>query len=231
MRFGVLVDALEHRHQGRLVPVRLRPVALQAAGRDCVAAAREVTQELVVQARCLQHATQFRLRGFVVREHAQHVGIFVAEQEFDRAVLRRLEARGRPEDVAEAHVVGRRHRLQHRPLIGQLLLDRLHPREHLHARIELVALQMGDGRTQLVDHQLHPQLRGLVLDDEKHLVVVRRVRERRLRRQQGRQLQVAAITQAVAQVGGDAGFERALVRGLGHGCLRERMRNDLSCLA
>ena len=33
-----------------------------------------------------------------------------------------------------------------------------------------------DRRAQLVEHQLHPQLGGLVLDDEQHLVVVRRER-------------------------------------------------------
>ncbi len=54
---------------------------------------------------------------------------------------------------------------------------------------------------QLVDHQLHPQLGGLVLDDEQHLVVpwrrARTARERVLRRQQPVEPQVARIGEAV----------------------------------
>ena len=120
------------------------------------------------------------------------------------AVLQRLEARRRAEHVAEFQVVAGRQRLQHRPLLGQLLLDLLDAREDLLARVELVALQVRDRRAQFVDHQLHPQLGRLVLDDEQHFVVVRRVRQRLLRRQQRVQLQVAAVAQAIAQVGGDA---------------------------
>ena len=72
-----------------------------------------------------------------------------------------------------------------------------------------------------MDHQLHPQLGRLVLDDEQHLVVPRRrvraARQRLLRRQQPVEAQVARVGQAVGEVGDDAGFEVA--RGHGRGAV------------
>ena len=50
-----------------------------------------------------------------------------------------------------------------------------------------------DRATDLVNDELHPQLRDLVLDDEQHLVVVRRVRQRLLRPKQGLELQVRRV--------------------------------------
>jgi hypothetical protein len=68
-----------------------------------------------------------------------------------------------------------------------------------------------DRRAQLVDHQLHPQLGDLMLDDEEHLVVPRRLagraRQRLLRVEQPVEAQVAAVGEAIAQIGDDAGFE------------------------
>ena len=63
-------------------------------------------------------------------------------------------------------------------------------------------------RAQLVDQQLDPQLGGLVLDDEQHLVVV--IRERHLRVQQLVQVQVAGVVQA-GEVSFDAVLEPAQV--------------------
>ena len=101
-----------------------------------------------------------------------------------------------PEDVAELHVLRRRQRLQHRPLLGQLPQHLLAARAASSGtRQSSVVAQVRDRGAQLVDHQLHPQLGDLVLDDEQHLVVVRRVRQRLLRRQQPVQLQVAAVGQ------------------------------------
>ena len=51
----------------------------------------------------------------------------------------------------------------------------------------------------------------MMLDDEQHFVVMRRIADRLLRRQQGVQLQVAAIGQAITQVDFDALFEFASV--------------------
>src|SRR5690625_3709633 len=56
----------------------------------------------------------------------------------------------------------------------------------------------------------------MVLDDEQHLIVVLRVGDRPLRVQQQVQAQVAAVGEAVVQVGADARFERAPVAVLGH---------------
>ena len=126
-----------------------------------------------------------------MREHAQHVGVLVAQQEFDRAVLQRLEPRRRPEDFAEFHVFRRRERLQHRPHFRQLPRHLLAAREDLLARVEAILAQVRGGRRQLVDEQLHPQFRDLVLDDEEEFVVVRRARQRLLRAKQALQLQVA----------------------------------------
>src|SRR5690606_31028518 len=132
--------------------------------------------------------------------------------ELDRAVLQRLEAGRRPQDVAELHVFGRRQRLQHRPLRGQLVQHPLAARDHLAELPDPVVAQVVHRRGQLVDQQLQPQLAGLVLDDEQHLVVVRRVRQRLLRGQQPVQPQVAAVAQAAVQVGVDAVLELAFVR-------------------
>ncbi len=51
---------------------------------------------------------------------------------------------------------------------------------------------MGDRCAQLVDHQLHPQLGDLMLHDEQHLVVVRRLAQRLLR-EQPVELEIAAV--------------------------------------
>ena len=77
-------------------------------------------------------------------------------------------------------------------------------------------LDVADGGLQFVDDQLHPQLRGLVLDDEQHLVVVRRVAERVLCIEHT--VQVAVVGDLVLQVGCDLALEIALVAFvLGHG--------------
>jgi hypothetical protein len=117
--------------------------------------------------------------------------------------------------VPEFEVLARRQRLQHRPLLEQLALDLLHARQDLETRVEIVGGQVPDRGRELVDDELHPQLRRLVLDDEQHLVVVHRLRQRVLRREQAREVEVAAVGEAIVQVRVDTGFQRALV-GVGH---------------
>jgi len=151
-------------------------------------------------------------------EHANHVGVLFAGQEFDQAVLQRLEARSRAKQVAEFQVFARRERFQHAPLLEQLALHHLHAREDLLHRPELVALEVGDRRTQFMDHQLQPKLRDLVLDDEQHLVVVHGPADRLLRGEQEVQAQVTAVALALRQVRDHAFFDRALVGKIGiHG--------------
>ena len=99
-------------------------------------------------------------------------GVLVAERELDGAVLRRLEAARVAQHAAELRVLGGRQRRQHRPLLGQRALDVLDPRDALQRRGELVVAQQAAGGRQLVQHELEPQLGGLVLDDEQQLVVV-----------------------------------------------------------
>ena len=111
-----------------------------------------------------------------------HVGVLVAEQELDGAVLVRLEPEAGAEHVAEPIVLRRRQRLEHRPLLEELALDLLHAARILKQGEPRSALHVRDRGAELVDHELHPQLRRLVLDDEQHLVVVRRARL--LRREQ-----------------------------------------------
>src|SRR5690606_21881198 len=62
-----------------------------------------------------------------------------------------------------------------------------------------------------------PQFGDLVLDDEQHLVVMRRIAERLLRGKQGIQAQVAAVGHPVAQVDFHALFEGAQVFRVVHG--------------
>ena len=212
---AVLVDALEHRQQRLVATVRPRPVALQQFGRHRVATPRQVTQELVIQAGRLQYRAQLRLRSRIVREYLEHVGVLVAQQEFDLAILQRLETGRRPQHAAELQVLRRRQRLQHRPLLEQLALHLLHPRQDLQAGIDVIGLQVQDRCLQLVDQQLHPQLGDVVLHDEQHLVVMRRLAQRLLCRQQGVQMQIAAVGDLSVEIGLDTGFEIALV--VGHG--------------
>src|SRR3546814_20815718 len=75
-----------------------------------------------------------------------------------------------------SHVLRGRERLEHRPLRGELVEHPLAARNDLAELPHAVAAQVLDRGRKFVDQQLQPQLRGLVLDDEQHLVVVRRVR-------------------------------------------------------
>ena len=80
-------------------------------------------------------------------------------------------------------------------------------REDLERRLELVAPDEGEGRAQLVQDQLEPKLARLVLDDEEHLVMVRRIAQRHLRREQLVELQVSAVRHAIAEIGDHPVFE------------------------
>ena len=70
---------------------------------------------------------------------------------------------------------------------------------------------MADGRVQLVQHQLDPELRGLVLDDEQHLVVVRRLAHGLLGGEQRVEAQITRIGLPALEVRLDALFQLAFV--------------------
>jgi hypothetical protein len=125
------VDAPQQLSHARMGGVRLRDVAPEHVGRHVVAAAREEAQEGVVEARRLEIGAQGVVQHRVVREHREHLGVHVAQQELDGAVLQRLEARRLAQHVAELHVLDGRQRLEHRPLLEHLALDRLDPGEAL----------------------------------------------------------------------------------------------------
>lgn len=139
--------------------VRLRHVALERCARHTQAASGEKAQELVVQRRRVEQRFELGKRLRVVAKDIENRRILVAEQEFDRAILRRLESRRRTERGTKSLVFGRRERFEHRPLLEELLLYQLDTRENLEARLERIGAHVGDCRAQLVDHQLHPQLR------------------------------------------------------------------------
>jgi len=155
----------------------------------------------------------------------EHAGILVAEDELDLAVLRRLEPARRTEHVAELAVLGRGQGLEDAPLRDQLRLDVLHPREDLERRLQVVGLHVADGGAKLVEQELEPQLRRLVLDDEEHLVVMDRLGERLLRREELIELQVARVRHPIGEVGDDVRVET-----FRHGrILRRRFVDGVGC--
>ena len=91
-----------------------------------------------------------------MREDAHRIAVLVAEQEFKLAVLQGLEAGGVAKHAAELQILRRGERFEHRPLIEQLHLDELGPRQDLEAGVELVVLHKADGGGQLMDQLLDP---------------------------------------------------------------------------
>ena len=176
-----------------------------------------MAQELVVERRGAQQRGERVESRRIVAKDLECRGTLVAEQELDRPILRRLEARGLPEHGTERLVFGRRERLQDGPLLEELLLDHLHPGERFEARVELIRLHVTNRCFQLVNHELHPQLRDLVLDDEEHLVVarwpLRRARERLLRGKQAIEAQVSCVGEPIAKIGDDARLETIVCHG------------------
>ena len=117
------------------------------------------------------------------------------------------------ERVAELGVFAGRHRAQHVPGAGQLLEDARHPGQHLEGRLQPVLADRRHGRADLVDGELHPELGGLVLDDEQQLVM--RVRQRLLRVEHAFEMQVVAIGHAPGERHLRA-FARRIVRLAAH---------------
>ena len=54
-----------------------------------------------------------------------------------------------------------------------------------------------DRGVELVDHQLHPELGDLMLNDEQHLVVMLGLRERMLLREQALQREIARVAETI----------------------------------
>src|SRR5690606_9955672 len=109
---GGLVDLPEEGLDAGVGLVGLAEVALDALSRDVESLAGEVAEELVVDAGGLEPLAQALVQRRIVAEGQQGLGILVAEDELDRAVLRALEAAGRAEVVAEGEVLGGREGLE-----------------------------------------------------------------------------------------------------------------------
>jgi hypothetical protein len=71
-------------------------------------------------------------------------------------------------------------------------------RQHLEGGVEIVAPHTLEHAAELVQHQAHPQLRGLVHDDEHHLVVLEG--ERLLRVEHLVEMQVLAVGERGAEL-------------------------------
>jgi hypothetical protein len=81
------------------------------------------------------------------------------------------------------------------------MLHLLHAIQDLDAARELVRLQALHRSIDLVQHELEPELRHLVLDDEQQLVVLRRAGDGLLRAQQLVELQIGFVADLAARVG------------------------------
>ena len=140
----------------------------------------------------------------------QHGEVAVAGQELDGTVLPGLEAGGLAELAAEFGVFAWSHGPENVPGAGELLEDARHPGEHLEGRLQPILADRKDRRAYLVDGELHPQFRGLVLDDEEQFVM--RGGKRFLRLQHLFEMQIVAIGHASSErhlgaaLGGIVGF-------------------------
>jgi hypothetical protein len=101
-----------------------------------------------------------------------HPGVAAAEHGLDLAELRRLEARGGVEAVAEGEEARRRERLEHVDLRDDGLEDGQDAAQRPHGAGRVARGQDGAQPAQLVEELLEPQLVDLVDDDEQELVVL-----------------------------------------------------------
>ncbi len=104
-----------------------------------------------------------------------------------------LESGRLAEHVPELGIFARSQRLQYGPLVIQLMLDLPDSGEIFYGRGKQVPPHVRDRASDLVDGELHPKLRNLVLDDKQHFVVVRWFAQRLLRGEQLVELQIAPV--------------------------------------
>src|SRR5437868_4814964 len=121
--------------------------------------------------------------------------------------------------MPELDIFARGQRFQHAPLIHQLALDGRDARQDLVAGLRLTAPQRRDRAMQLVDLELEPELRRLVLHDKQEFVVMRRRRQRLLRREQLVEPQIGFVIEPAFQLGvqpGSGMFSTAVFDGAFH---------------
>src|SRR6188472_3600465 len=142
----------------------------------------------------------------VMAESRQQRTILVAELELEQSILRRLKPRSGTEHIAERGVLRRRERSEYRPLVDELVLHLLHAIQDLDAARQLILAQALHCSVELVQDQLEPQLRDLMLNDEQQLIVLGRLAERLLRAQQLVELQVGFVADLAVEI--DDGRDR-----------------------
>jgi hypothetical protein len=166
--------------------------------------ASEPAQELVVERRRRKPGRELGVDTRVVPLRLERVRVLVPEDELERAVLVALEAARLAERVAKLHVLAGRHRLEDGPLLEQHPLDVRDAREDLERLREPVGAHQRRRAVELVEQELDPQLAGVVLDDEQHLVVHRGYGS--LRGEQLVEVQVVAVRPALVELDVDAGL-------------------------
>ena len=173
-------------------------VALGAFGVNRQPGFRHQVDRLVIQRRRGNRHFQLVQQLRPVRVRPQQRRAFIAEDKFDLTVLERLKPRRLPQERANGLVFRRRHGRQHRPGVHQLIEDPRHPRQHLERRRQLAQAHVFTGGLEFVEHQFHPQLGSLVLDDKEHFVVVRR--QRVLGAEDFAQVQVIAVAHRLGKI-------------------------------
>ena len=144
-------------------------------------------------------ALEMRADVAAVLVRREHRLLLVAERELDQPVLRGLKAGRASEGIAEARIIARRHGGEHVPRLDQLRLNSADTRQVLERGCEIVRHDQATRRIELVQRQLHPQLGGLVDDDEQHLVV--RIGARLLRAEQRVELEIVAVAHCAGEIG------------------------------
>ena len=102
----------------------------------------------------------------------QHVLIFIAHRKLNASVLPTLETARLSQIRTNGAVFRRRHGGQNIPSMNQLGHDLRYTRQHFESIGQFIFFNVTNGRSQFVQHQLHPELAGLVLNDEQHFVVI-----------------------------------------------------------
>src|SRR5579883_761557 len=199
MAFGVAIGGDPRRLDRFVRAVALAPIAVERVAIDREAAAREEADRFVIEARRMEEIFERAMGLGPMTIGSQHLALLVAEQELDRAILEGLKSRGVAERVAEIEILARRQGREHVPGLDELRHDAAHPRQHLEGGRQIIVLDAEDRRLQLMDHQLHPELGRLMLDDEEHLVVIGR--ERLLRVEQAVEMEIIAIAHLAAEIG------------------------------
>ena len=71
----------------------------------------------------------------------QHMGVSIAQYEFNLPILRRLKSRRFAQMIAKMGVVAGRHGAQHVPCVVQLFKYPRNPRQHFEGGLKVMGLQ------------------------------------------------------------------------------------------